>query len=178
MHESRKGTVGTGAEGTQAYQPQPPAPTGGRFFLASSPPSPGSEQTKKTHLPGWTWDSPGHCLQQSEGLRRTGLVQLRRGHCTFSQCTSPVAPCGETMGWRRAAMESFAIVGTSPGRGARNWAILGPPALGSPSWGNAWSVASSHGTLQVQTAHLMRPKGGTTGCHWVPAPRHVLSPSK
>lgn len=38
---------------------------------------------------------PGHCLQQSEGLTRTGLAQVRRGHCTFSQCTSPVVPCGE-----------------------------------------------------------------------------------
>lgn len=33
-------------------------------------------------------------------------------------------------------------------------------------------------TLQVQMAHLMRPKGGTTGCQRVPEPRHVLSPSK
>lgn len=38
---------------------------------------------------------PGHCLQQSEGLARTGLAQVSRGHCTFSQCTSPVVPCGE-----------------------------------------------------------------------------------
>lgn len=38
---------------------------------------------------------PGHCLQQSEGLTRTGLAQVSRGHCTFSQCTSPVVPCGE-----------------------------------------------------------------------------------
>lgn len=38
---------------------------------------------------------PGHCLQQSEGLARTGLAQVSRGHCTFSQCTSPVVPCRE-----------------------------------------------------------------------------------
>lgn len=41
---------------------------------------------------------PGHCLQQSEGLARTGLAQVSRGHCTFSQCTSPVVPCREGTG--------------------------------------------------------------------------------
>lgn len=47
---------------------------------------------------------PGHCLQQSEGLARTGLAQVSRGHCTFSQCTSPVVPCGERGGsWRYRA---------------------------------------------------------------------------
>lgn len=47
----------------------------------------------------------------------------------------------------------------------------GPTGLPLPGQG-------LHGTLQVQMAHLIRPKGGTTGCHRVPAPRHVLSPSK
>lgn len=47
---------------------------------------------------------PGHCLQQSEGLARTGLAQVSRGHCTFSQCTSPVVPCRERGGsWRYRA---------------------------------------------------------------------------
>lgn len=41
---------------------------------------------------------PGHCLQQSEGLARTGLAQVSCGHCTFSQCTSPVVPCREYTG--------------------------------------------------------------------------------
>lgn len=41
--------------------------------------------------------SPGHCLQQSVGLARTGWAQASRGHCTFSQCTSPVPPCGNPM---------------------------------------------------------------------------------
>lgn len=41
---------------------------------------------------------PGHCLQQSEGLARTGLAHVSRGHCTFSQCTSPVVPCREGTG--------------------------------------------------------------------------------
>lgn len=41
--------------------------------------------------------SPGHCLQQSVGLARTGWAQASRGHCTFSQCTSPVSPCRDPL---------------------------------------------------------------------------------
>lgn len=57
---------------------------------------------------------PGHCLQQSEGLTRTGLAQVRRGHCTFSQCTSPVVPCGEHAQGSGGALElpCFEIPGT------------------------------------------------------------------
>lgn len=50
---------------------------------------------------------PGHCLQQSEGLARTGLAQVSRGHCTFSQCTSPVVPCREGTGFMGGTGQSL-----------------------------------------------------------------------
>ena len=128
---------------------------------------------------------PGHCLQQSEGLARTGLAQVSRGHCTFSQCTSPVVPCGERrrlMGgtgqsvqvthpppWFEPLLQCLAAQGSH--HGCQGSSAAKP---GSGSWGGLGPKL----TLQVQMAHLMRPKGGTTGCQRVPEPRHVLSPSK
>lgn len=129
---------------------------------------------------------PGHCLQQSEGLARTGLAQVSRGHCTFSQCTSPVVPCGEGRRGLRGGTKQL-VQGTRP----PPWLELllqCPAAQGSrhgcqgscaakPGWGSRGELGLTL-TLQVQMAHLMRPKGGTTGCQRVPEPRHVLSPSK
>ena len=135
---------------------------------------------------------PGHCLQQSEGLARTGLAQVSRGHCTFSQCTSPVVPCGERRRlrggtgqsvqvthpppWFEPLLQCLAAEGSHHGCQGSHHGCQGSSAAkpGSGSWGGLGPTL----TLQVQMAHLMRPKGGTTGCQRVPEPRHVLSPSK
>lgn len=90
--------------------------------------------------------SPGHCLQQSVGLARTGWAQASRGHCTFSQWTSPVPPCRDPLresvrkeGEPPASSLSFSIPQMSyfhgPSLRSLDWCFLhlNANAHGSPS---------------------------------------------
>lgn len=111
---------------------------------------------------------PGHCLQQSEGLARTGLAQVRRGHCTFSQCTSPVVPCGERAGLTGA-----------PAPGAAPALLRAPPHPSSSqhSWVPGWlcrvgaraHLAGANGTLdEAEGGHDGVPAGAGASPRLVP----------
>jgi len=88
---------------------------------------------------------PGHCLQQSEGLARTGLAQVSRGHCTFSQCTSPVVPCGERGG-------------LAGGHGAGGTGHAPPSQRGGPG---RWARTRTH--LAGANGTFNEAKGGHDG---------------